>query len=236
VARIDFKQFDYLWLGGDLAENSSKDSSSIMYLDTVFDLQSHNTFWSAGNHDYVHSELIRDITSRETFYFVKKNGLMIVVIDTQLDQCHIGGQQKSMLESALKNIAGSTHLILLHHKLIWMYNDEVLEMQIDSVSNAPVGDCIFCIYPNNFNQEIYPMLVEIRSQGIEVICIGGDIGKKTSEFEYVTPEGIHFLASGINANEAGNKALLFEHDRETDQLSWKYVLLTDLQQQYPGQE
>ena len=55
-----------------------------------------------------------------------------------------------------------------------------------------------CINPNNFYEDVYPLLVKVRHRGIEVICIGGDIGAKANEFEYITSDTIYFLASGIS--------------------------------------
>ena len=63
------------------------------------------------------------------------------------------------LFEVLDTIQQSNHLIILHHKLIWMYDHDVLESQISSVSNADLGGCFNCINPNNFYSEIYPKLV-----------------------------------------------------------------------------
>jgi hypothetical protein len=222
-----------LWLGGDLAENSSADTASIAHLDSIFDFRSPNTLWSLGNHDYKNTDLIRHFTSNEKYFYVKKNGITIVVLDTQHSQSNIAGDQLNTLKEAIDGMDGDTHLILLHHKLIWMYGDDELAKQIDSVSNAPAGDCDYCINPNNFYDQVYPLLLEVRQKGIEVICVGGDLGKKTSEFTYQTAEGIHFLASGINANEPDQKALLFYHSMATRELTWEYLLISDIYAVYP---
>jgi hypothetical protein len=94
--------------------------------------------------------------------------------------------------------------------------------------NKKLADCFFCIYPNNFNSEIYPRLVEIKESGVEVICIGGDIGFQTREFEHKTDEGMYFLALGIYAGKEGNKALFFSHELETWKLSWEFIAIQDL--------
>lgn len=75
---------------------------------------------------------------------------------------------------------------------------------------------------------MYPKLVELEQRGVEVLCIGGDIGFQAKEFEHVTDEGIHFLASGIHAGESGNKALVFSHDLEGHNLYWDFVKLEEL--------
>ena len=65
-------------------------------------------------------------------------------------------------------------------------------------------------------------------RGIEVFCIGGDIGIKTNEFDHLTSDGIQFLASGLSIEADENKALLFHHDILNRQLTWEYKLITDL--------
>lgn len=87
-------------------------------------------------------------------------------------------------DNVVDTLNKSSHLIILHHKLIWMYNHPDLEAQISIVSNGGLGDCSYCINPNYFYQNIYHQLVEVKQRGIEVLCITGDIGMKTKEFEY----------------------------------------------------
>ena len=67
-----------------------------------------------------------------------------------------------------------------------------------------------------------------HDRGIKVFCIGGDIGYNAKEFEYLTNEGIYFLASGINSMVDNNKAILFYHDLLNNYLSWSFELLQDL--------
>jgi hypothetical protein len=48
--------------------------------------------------------------------------------------------------------------------------------------------------------------VAIREKGVNVLCIAGNIGFKAKKFEYLTPEGVHFLTSGIDFESTNNKA------------------------------
>jgi len=228
VERLDFDMYDMLWLGGDLAVATSEDDRTMMLLNSIFDLGSTNTLWSLGNHDYADPMKVRDYTHRPTYYSKHSNGVTIVVLDTEKNVGKIVGHQKEFLFGILDTITQSSHLVLLHHKLVWMYDNPDLESLIPEVSNGPVGDCSYCLSPNNFNQDIYPKLVELTEQGLQVICVGGDIGNVVQEYQHVTPEGITLLASGIKSNDEGNKALLFHHDIEDQSLSWEFKLLTDL--------
>lgn len=228
VEKVDFRKFDMLWLGGDLAHLTSADDATMTHVDSIFDIGNINTLWALGNHDYTDLNRVEEYTNRPPYYSMNQDGITFIILDTQDSLSNIIGAQKDFLLGVLDTIQESTHLVILHHKLIWMYGNAYLEPQISSISNGGLGSCFYCINPNNFNSEIYPKLVEIKQRGIEVLCIGGDIGFKVTEFEYQTSEGIYFLASGITNNEKNNKALLFQHDLTTNSLTWSFKLLTEL--------
>jgi hypothetical protein len=226
--KINYHKFDMLWLGGDLAHLTSKDEETMTRVDSLFDIRNTNTLWALGNHDYTDLDRVEQYTNRPPFYAFHQDEITFIVLDTQDSLSNIIGAQKDFVMGVLDTIQESTHLILLHHKLIWMYDNIILEPQISSIANGGLGDCFYCINPNNFNSEIYPNLVEVEERGVEVLCIGGDIGFKVNEFEYLSPEGIQFLASGIYSGEEGNKALLFQHDLNNNILTWDFILLRKL--------
>lgn len=227
---LDYSYFDMLWLGGDLAWSTSTDDLTMMHVDSIFNLDDENTLWALGNHDYANLGRIQAYTDRPAYYAYHKNGITFLVLDTQDSLSNIVGQQKELFLNVSDTISESSHLIILHHKLIWMYGDPYLEPQIPYISNAGLGGsaCFSCIHANNFYRDIYPELLRVEDKGVEVICLAGDIGFRSNEFEYVTPEGIQFLASGIEAGIPSNKALLFHHDPGSEELTWEYVLLSEL--------
>ncbi len=228
VERLDFNEFDMLWLGGDMAQLTSADDKTITHVDSVFDIGNKNTLWSLGNHDYSDLNRIQKFTHRPPFYAYNKNGLTIVVLDTQDSLSNIVGAQKKFFEGIVDTIQDSSHLIILLHKLVWMYGNTDLEPQIAEISNGRFGDCFHCINPNNFYTELYPKLLEVKKKGMEVYCISGDIGFHAKEFEYTTSDGIHLLASGIYSGKVGNKALLFHHDIAKKELTYEFKLISDL--------
>lgn len=228
IEAINYSKYDMLWLGGDLAQATSWDDETIHHADSIFNLSSPNTLWSLGNHDYDSLQRVRAVTNRNTYYAYYKNGICIVVLDTQDSLSNIIGAQKTFFENVVDTIQESSHLIILTHQLIWMYGNPDLEPQIPTVTNGGFGTCFFCINPNNFYPDIYPKLLSVKQKGIEVICIGGDIGFHVKEFSYVNSDGISFLASGIYYADSGNKGLLFTHDVTNRNLSWKFVLIPEL--------
>ena len=228
AARINYSMFDMVWLGGDLEYLTSKNDSSVAYINSIFDVESPNTLWSLGNHDYTNIDLISKYTNRPSFYTFNTNGITFVVLDTQYDKSKISGLQLEMFNKVTDTIEKSSHLIVLLHKLIWMYGNDSLQPIISDISNGQLGDCFYCINPNNFYEDLYPELLKVKQRGIEVLCISGDIGLKINKFEYVSPEGIFFMASGIKEGRDDNMALLFKHNVTYRQLTWKYVLISDL--------
>jgi hypothetical protein len=226
VESIDYSALNMLWLGGDLAWSSSISDEVINHADSIFDFGNLNTLWALGNHDYFDLNRIEAATGRPPFYAYYKNGITFLVLDTQDSVSSITSEQLALLSNIKDTIRSSSHLILLHHKLLWMRGNPDLEPLIDSISNGPAGECDWCINPNNFYHDVYPLLLDVKRNGIEVLCIAGDIGDKVSEFQHLTDDGIFLLASGINAGFTGNKALLFKHNIRAKSLSWKYQLLT----------
>lgn len=228
VKEINYSKYDMLWLGGDLAYLSSENNETMTHIDSIFDFGDSNTLWSLGNHDYTDLDLVSTYTNRPRYFAYANNGITFLVIDTQDSLSSIVSSQLELIQSVVDSIQESSHLIILHHKLIWMNDNGSLESQIDSISNVEFGNCFYCINSNNFYEEIYPKLVEVKQKGIEVICIGGDLGIKVNEFEFVTPEGIYLLASGISYEADENKALLFYHDLTSRELSWEFKLISEL--------
>jgi hypothetical protein len=222
VDAIDFRSFEMLWLGGDLAWLSSENDATMSYLDSIFQFGSPNTLWSLGNHDYSDLARVTSYTHRPNYYCHSHNGITVMVLDTQDSLSSILGAQKTFFDSVLDTLEQTTHLVILHHKLFWMPGNAILEPMIPTVSNGSLGSCYSCVNPNNFYTDLYPRLLEVHAKGIEVICVGGDIGAHTTTFEYETSEGIHFLASGMSETSSENKAILFRHDRLHQRLVWNF--------------
>ena len=228
VELIDYSKYDMLWLGGDLSYLTSLDNNTMTHIDSIFDIGNKKTLWALGNHYYTDINRIQQFTNRPAYYSTYHNKITLIILDTQDSLSNIVGSQRDFLIEILDTIQVSTHLIILHHKLIWMYNNNQIENLSSSIPNTGIGDCFHCINPNNFNSEIYPKLVDIKKKGIEILCIGGDIGFKSKEFQHLTPEGIYFIASGIGNGNKNNKALLFTHDITNNNLTWDFTLTSDL--------
>jgi hypothetical protein len=217
-----------LWLGGDLAKRTSIDEETLNYVDAIYNLSDVNTLFALGNHDYDNLDLIEEYTNRPSYFAYSNNNICFIVLDTQDSLSNIVGDQLVFFNSVMDTLSESTHLIVLTHKLNWMYSHPVLDSQINSISNGEFGDCFYCLNPNNFYDVIYPRLIEAKQGGIEVLCLAGDIGFKVNNFSFITEEEIYFLASGVATSEENNKALLFKHNMEEQTLTWEFKLLSEL--------
>lgn len=228
VEKIDFDRYDALLLGGDLTANSSREDSTLQYLDALFDLGNPQTLLAPGNHDVDNLALLSSYTRRPTFYSYHQNGITFLVWDTQKDQCNILGDQLTMLQHIADTLSQSDQLIIIHHKLLWLMGHPELEPQISSISNGGICPFDFCLFENNFWQDVYPLLKQIRDKGKEVILIGGDLGFRSKYFEYETLDGITFLGSGLDEGDPDNEGVVFRKDKETQSLIWERVLVDSL--------
>ncbi|MDA9274887.1 hypothetical protein N9P59_00155, partial [Crocinitomicaceae bacterium] len=135
----------------------------------------------------------------------------------------------TMFNNVVDTIQESSHLIVLTHKLIWMYGNNNLEPLVPEISNGQLGNNSWNIFPNNFYNDLYWKLLDLQNAGIQVICIGGDIGINSAVFEHRFDSGIQFLASGVYYNNVqSKKALVFEHTKSKGLLTWEYVNIEDL--------
>ncbi|MEO0775171.1 MAG: hypothetical protein AAF146_01335 [Bacteroidota bacterium] len=227
LARINYDAYDLLLLGGDLAPNSSIDRPTMDSLEALFQLSNPRTLLALGNHDYDDLDLVTEYTGRPAFYTQHEGGITFLVLDTQDSLSSMVGEQLALIRRVTDTITESSHLVLLHHKLVWMYGNEDLEGQIVATANGQLGDCFHCINPNNFYETVYPLLVAVRQRGVEVLCIGGDLGFRTKTFDYLSPEGIRLMGSGMDLDAADNPALLFSY--ENRELTYEFLPLDALE-------
>lgn len=222
LGQMDLADYDALFLGGDLANNTTKDTAALNRLDELFQLNNPNTFWTPGNHDYRFPGRISEKTGRPLYYASWLNGITVIVLDTQEDQSSFTGDQLAFANQVLDSLSQSSHVLLLTHKLVWMVDDAYLQSQISGVSNGEFGDCDYCLNPNNFYTSVYPKLLDLKEKGIQAICVAGDVGKHLGEVQFETEDGIPLLASGLSIDHEDSKVIVFQHHPQTKQLNWEF--------------
>ncbi len=235
--------FEQIWLGGDICLETTQDYETIDYLDQLFDLSSPNCHWALGNHDIRNGNVhwITDRKQRPTFYSANFNGITLLVLNTNffhkgvtvIDTVKVN-EQFDMIQSVCDTIQASSHLILLSHGQMWKYISQV--EAVATAANADYSNIPLRINPTeSFASAVYPLLQQVASRGITVINIAGDFGQYQTEFEAVSPEGIHFLGSGITADilwsqqfpthGKADKFLVLHHDLATRNISWTFETL-----------
>jgi hypothetical protein len=228
ASQIDYSLFDLTLLGGDLATDYTQFPQSIGIVDSIFDLSSDHTLLSLGNHEYSGLDLVLQSTNRPKYYVYWKDNITFLVIDTQDSLSNLTGDQLQLIQAVCDTIQFSKYLMLLHHKLIWMVGNPDLESSINSTANGEFGDCFYCTNPNNFYSDVYPLLLNVRERNIGIICLAGDIGTKVKQFQYMTPDSIFFIASGIEAGDPDNEVLMMENNLASGKLSWEFISLQSL--------
>lgn len=227
VYDIDFSQYDMTLLGGDLSMSSfSRRHVILPHLDSVFNFKNPNTLWSIGNHDNVSDKRFYETTLRNKYHVYQKDDVTFITLNSQDSLSSIVGKQKDFLFSVLDTIQTSS-VLLMTHKLIFMNDHPLLGDKIDKVCNAREGECFHCHNPNNFQKEIYPKLLELKNKGKQVLWVGGDLGYKTSEFEYIDKQGIVFLGNGLWYPKDWNKVLIFSKKRDKP-LEYTFVHIDSL--------
>lgn len=244
LERLDYSDVDQIWLGGDICSETTKDYSTLVYLDSLFNLGSSTTHWSVGNHDIRNENVnwITSFTGRELFYFQADKHLSILNLNTQMreenGECDALEDQYQLIKNVCDTLQNSTHLIVLLHRVV--FNDVVPDINVnEDVANVPSAHVPFLCLPNSqFHEIIYPLFAQVQERGIQVICIAGDAGKEAKSFEYQTDIGIWLLASGINNSEEQDptanallppdRILNLQYDSINQNMNWDFINLDSL--------
>lgn len=227
LASIPYEDYEAVLLGGDMLCQSSLRDTGLLYLERVFSIHSKKTLWSIGNHDDDDRELWRQYTNRNTYYAFHHQKTTFIVLDSEIDDCRITGDQLDFFKNVTDSIENTKNLIVMSHKLIWMHDISELKLYGESRSNVKVGKKSWNIKKNNFSEDLYPVLVDLAAKGVNVICVGGDLGVKSDVFEYKTKEGVFFLGNGIGKSNSDNKILLFKN--YSDSITWDFISVDSLE-------
>jgi len=251
---IDFKQFNGVWLGGDVCSQTTARASTLVYLDSLLGLKNPATFWAVGNHDvmYGHTDRINTATGRPLYYTYWLEGVCVLVLNTQLmwhnpwrqpvEACEEREAQLGLIQQLCDSLQAASHLVVLHHHALFnelKINDKGDTMRLFNVNAIPVRTG--CPPQEvNVTDKVYPWLVSVQNRGIQVVCVGGDFGMNAKTFAHRSAEGIWLLGSGINnsldkayvpdyvTNLQPDSVLIFTHHPQTRVLNWSFVRLRDL--------
>ncbi len=223
VEKIDYSKYELLLLGGDLTWHTSQEISTLEYCDEIFNLGDENTHWALGNHDVSNVNSLLEFTKKPRYYAFTRNNVTFLVLDTELDSPDFTGDQLKMIQDVTDTIENSDYLILLHHKILWMIDNDDLAYLLDSVASSTSN-----ISHSNFYDEVYPNLQKAKNKGIEVLCVAGD--RTDINIEYFPEDSIYFLASGLKGSftDENNFVILLSHNLDSGKLDWEFVALSEI--------
>lgn len=246
---LDKSGLDRIWLGGDICSEAMLNYSTIVFIDSLFNIGAPGNHYALGNHDTRNGNIdwYRELTGRETYYTYVEDGLTTILMNTCIvpSDCEHLDKQFRMIENVCDTIQNSSHLILIMHHALCSNTPGIPTPSAWSHSNFLYWNAN-CFYRenNSFSGAIYPMLLEVLSRGIEVICLIGDIGGNGKLINKQSTDGIYFLGCGLDnsrytdpdelALQPKDLLLIFEHDIEKRELSWSFQDLDSLLQVQKG--
>lgn len=240
IEKMDLNRFDRIWLGGDLCSEASLDYSTITYLDSLFDLSKPENHWALGNHDTRNGniEWITDATERPTYYAYSKNGITTIVMNGNISplDCENLNEQYKIIKNVCDTISKGYLIFLSHHGLF---------SNVPGIPNpSQFGHSYLKNWMANCDADsadyintIYPLLIDVKKKGVEVIHIMGDVGANKKSFEGKSDDGIVYLGSGINNSfnfsrgipiKSPDLVLIFKHVVSENKLMWSFEELNDL--------
>jgi len=231
VERIAYSAFDLLLLGGDYTLNGTGTRQTVSYLDAIFDFSSPATLAALGNHDTANKSYLTEVTGRPRSYAQVSNGITFVVLDTTDDSRNILGAELQMLAAAVAAMPANSHLVIIHHHIIWLTDNAInCEHYGDNDFIAASSSTLSGL---NFYSAVYPLLLQARAKGGEVICLAGDrTGSRTEEYyiDHTTVDGVRFIAAGLQDTLTPmlRTVVVLDHDMEAGTLTCHFKHLTDL--------
>jgi len=230
LERLDYSRYDLVLLGGDYTFQSTGTRETVAYLDAALNLSSPSTLAALGNHDTTHKDYFTDVTGRPRYYTLQTNNILFVVLDTTDDGQNILGAELQMLQDTVNTLSNCTHLVLVHHHIIWLSGYPPLAYLQGSPLLASSSANLSGL---NFFNDVYPLLLQAHSNGVEVVCLAGDrTGSDTEAFyiDHTTVDGVRFIAAGLKEDPPPNlrTAVVMEHDEEAGTLDFSFPRLTDL--------
>lgn len=240
IKNLDIREYDGVWLGGDVCSESLMYYSTLEYIDSIFNLRSPHTHWAPGNHDTRNGNWIwlEELTGKKTYNTSHYKGITYLILNTNLTpfDCEQLDDQYRMIMNVCDTIKKSSHLIMIMHHGVWHNVPGLPWPSTYAQSNLIYYNFNCRSAESTFSKEIYPLLVEVRKRDVEVICIMGDMGSKKIDKE--SDDGIHFLGAGLYRSRFTDRevrerspkdwAVIFRHVPETGWLDWEFTDFDEL--------
>jgi len=232
VEKLDYSNYEGVWLGGDVCITSMLDYSTVQYIDSLFDLGNPETHWTLGNHDarLGNEEWYEEFTNRETYFAYSSYGITRIVMNTNLvpTNCEMMDEQFEIISNVCDTISESNYLILIMHHGIWRGVPSLPPPIVIGNSDLVYWNSNCYDINSTFVNSVYPKLVEVKNRGVDVICVYGDMGSQQKTFQMNSDDGITFLGCGLHHNQPDDAVLIFNYIQETGILEYNFHNLDSL--------
>lgn len=223
LEKLDKGIFDGFWLGGDACSNTSLNPKTFKYLNKLFDLDKPNSHFVLGNHDVRDNNLdsYYRVLGKPDFYTSSFRNLVVSVLNTNLNSsnCEQLNAQYRMLENVADTISSNSNYVILMHHQVFSDIKGLESFKSNGICKYYSMNCYN--HDSYFKDTVYPLLVNLEKQDVEVTVVVGDTGWHNGS-AMDCDNGVTFIASGIN-----NSYHLYK-DFPLDKMRKDQVLIFDL--------
>ncbi len=180
-------------LTGDIVKHPSEESWDAV--DTDIKALGLNTFFAVGNHDMYDRQLFESRYGA-TFFDTIINEDLFIILDPNIDQWNISGEQFTFLDQSLKTQSlDVNNIFVFFHQLIWIEHEKYINVKPNSKEGK--ADTL------NFWNEVEPLFNNLNNP---VYMFAGDIGAASwsDDFMYDNYDNITFVASGMGEGTGDN--------------------------------
>ena len=181
-----------------------------LFMDVKYDVINYKTsflqklnipiFNAVGNHDLSKFGFYRKTFGEKTYYSFEYSGNLFLVLDTELNDGSIKGEQFGLFKQITQN--KYEHIFIFSHRPIWAEDNEKL-VKIFKGNNRS-------LFGNNYKKLVKPILN--KSSASAIYWFSGSMGGATKApfFYYEESEKLHFIQTAIrdNYNDALIKVLI----------------------------
>lgn len=153
-------------------------------------------YFAVGNHDMENRELFEERYG-DTYYSFKSGNDLFVVLDPNLDNWNISGEQLAFLKNVMAEQENEIdHLFVFFHQILW-WKENSLYTPYRPNSFAGKADSI------NYWTELEPMF---KAYSKPVFLFAGDFGAAywSADFMYDNYDNISMIASGMGEESGDN--------------------------------
>jgi len=137
--------------------------------------QDYPIFNAVGNHDVEDRQLYEDRYG-PTYYYFPHHSTYFIILDTELDNCRIRGDQLQMLDAALTNAVsdpGISQIFIFTHKVIFF--DRNLSQRLTNDQSHLPNDRYSCLFSNNYARLLTDFFLP-AAETKPVYLLAGDVG------------------------------------------------------------